>query len=208
MKLLRKNLKATRKAVQKGFTLIELAVVGLFLGLLAVFAISQFSGAATDNTKATSMFESAQKLSDNWAILAQTCAVSSDVTATVVGSGAGTTNADKNLSLLLGTAAVSSTYQNCYNSAGIRPLTGMSTGAAGAEKINEVDVDLVAVDSRNIGVLYKSVPKNVFEAMYLKYSGSTTLPASTATATASSTVPFGYTAETSGARNVTFVRPL
>lgn len=208
MKAIRRHLRAAKAAVQKGFTLIELAVVGLFLGLLAVFAISQFSGAATDNTKAVAIFEASQKISDNWAMLAQSCGVNSNVTTTVVGSGAATTTAGKNLSLLLGTAAPSATYTACYNSSGIRPLAGLASGAAGAEKFETSAIELTSVDSRNMGVVFKGVPANVFEALFLKYSGSTTLPLATASATPSSSVRFGYTAEASGARDVTFVRPL
>lgn len=208
MKAIRRHLRTAKAAVQKGFTLIELAVVGLFLGLLAVFAISQFSGAATDNTKAVAMFEASQKLSDNWAMLAQSCGVSSNVTTTVVGSGAAATTAGKNLSMLLGTAPASATYTSCYNSSGIRPLAGLATGAAGAEKFEGATIELTSVDARNMGVVFKGVPSNVFEAVFLKYSGSTTLPLATAAAAASASVRFGYTAESGGTRDVTFVRPL
>lgn len=208
MKAIRRRLSAAKAAVQKGFTLIELAIVGLFLGLLAVFAISQFSGAATDNTRATAMFEATQKISDNWAMLAQSCGVSSNVTAIEVGTGAAPTVAGKNLSLLLGTAPPATAYTACYNASGIRPLAGMTTGAAGAERFEGSALVLTSVDSRNLGVTFQSVPANVFEAMFLKYAGSSTLPAPTASVAASSTNRFAYTAETAGARSVTFVRPL
>lgn len=210
MKALRRNLKLARQVAQKGFTLIELAVVGLFLGLLAVFAISQFSGAATDTTKASTMFEAAQKISDNWAILAQACAIPTAITTANVSAGTATAAEDKNLSLLLGTAGPATAYTDCYNVSGIRPLTGLSAGAQGAEKINDLTVKLAAVSgtTRHVAVTYKSVPANTFAAIYLKYSGSTTLPDAATTVAVASTTPLAYTAETGGVRDVTFVRPL
>lgn len=204
------NTKLKRVAARrsKGFTLIELAIIGLFLGLLAVFAISQFGSTATDNTKGSAMMEAAQKMSDNWAILAQTCGVSTQVGTALVGSGAATTTAGKNMSLLLGTAPVAAAYADCYKQAGVRPLLGASSGAAGAETINGLSPEL-ATDATGtyMYVRYKQVPANLFTALNSKY-GSGAAVAATATVAEGGNVSFAYTAEASGTRTVTFVRPL
>jgi type II secretory pathway pseudopilin PulG len=215
MKAVNRYLKNLRKAMKKGFTLIELAIVGLFLGLLAVFAISQFSGAATDNTRAVSLYEASTKLSDNWSILTQQCGVASDIDAVpmTAGSTATTGNAAKNVSLLLGNLAVNdtapNTFKTCYDAAGIRPLTGLASGAAGSEKVSSYAVTAAATaDKRFLAVTFTGVPASVFNAAALKYAGVTTAPAAATTVAIGSNVAFAFTAETAGLRNVTFVRPL
>ena len=126
LNLFRRKLKLAKKAAQKGFTLIELAIVGLFLGLLAIFAITQFSGSATNTTKANGLYEASTKISDNWSLVAQSCGISTDITATDLTGGASA--AADNLNMLLGSASASATYSACVASSGIRPLNGLATG--------------------------------------------------------------------------------
>lgn len=217
MNKLQRKLKALRRSLSKGFTLIELAIVGLFLGLLAVFAIAQFGGNATDTTRANGMFEAASKLADNWSTLAQQCGTPSDVTATSLSAGTATTTAQKNLSLLLGNAAPATTptdYTACYNNSGIRPLSGMATGAQGAEAVQGLTVTLtnVVVNGRNaMGVQFANVPDNVVLPLINKYSSATGAAtkntiASTDTDSADNSIRYGTA--TGGKRTVTIIRPL
>lgn len=217
MNKLQRNLKALRRSLSKGFTLIELAIVGLFLGLLAVFAIAQFGGNATDTTRANGMFEAASKLSDNWSTLAQQCGAPTDVTATSLSAGTGATTDKKNLSLLLGNAAPATTptdYTACYNNSGIRPLSGMSTGAQGAEAIQGLAVTLtnVVVNGRNaMGVQFANVPDNVVLPLINKYSsaaGAATKNTITSTDTDTTDNGIRYGTATGGKRTVTIIRPL
>jgi Tfp pilus assembly protein PilE len=210
MKLFRRNLKAVRASAQKGFTLIELAVVGLFLGLLAVFAITQFSNASTDKAKANSLNEAVSKVADNWALLVMECGASKSIGGTT--ASAATNKA--NLSFLMGTASALPTAPTgitaaCVAASGIRPLVGLSSGGAGAEKINGYTVEVADIGSAGsgyIGVTFKAVPKGVFDAALEKFGPGGAAAASVAAAT---TTPFAYgTAAADGARDVTFVRPL
>lgn len=215
MKPFNRALKQSRKSVQKGFTLIELAIVGLFLGLLAVFAISQFSGSATDSTRANGLSESAQKIADNWALVSLACGVDSNVTTLNMVDNNTTTPAAKNLSMLVGNAAPNATaFANCFNQSGVRPLNNLTQGAAGAESIYGYAVTLgnTTVNGRNaMTVSFANVPENVFLSLYNKLSSvsgaasATSVPA----ATVDTTDPaIRFTANASGRRTVTLVRAL
>jgi Tfp pilus assembly protein FimT len=206
-----------RSLTQKGFTLIELAIVGLFLGILAVFAITAFSGSATDVTKANGLFEASQKIGDNWALAAQSCSIPADVTATVVGSGTAPTTAGKNFSMLVGTAGVVGSYQTCVGTSGIRPLTGLTTGVAGSEAVQNFLVTLsttvTAAGRPAMAIKYAAVPESIILPLYNKYSsgaGASTMAATAFSALTSdstdNTVQFGALA--SGKRDLTIVRPL
>lgn len=212
MKKLRQHLKAVRKAANKGFTLIELAIIGLFLGLLAVFAVSQFSSGASDTTRVTGMQEVAQKISDNWALLAQSCGVSQDVTALNLVTNTATSAAAGNLSLLLGNSTPHATFTNCFNQSGIRPMTNMARGSAGSETVYDYPVTL---GSTTVGgrpamlVNFAGVPENIALIAYNKFSSAagaataTALPASDTTDTS-----LRLSTATAGKRTVTFVRIL
>ena len=212
MKLFRRNLKLAKKA-QKGFTLIELAIVGLFLGLLAIFAISQFTGGATDTTRANGMAESSQKIADNWSIVAQQCQVSTDVTSLNLTTNAATGAAAGNLSMLLGNTAPHSTYTSCFNQSGVKPLSNMAVGSAGNETIYSYAVTLgnTSINGKNaMTVSYAGVPENIVLALYNRLSSDAN--ASTATvvpATANTSDPaLRFSAAVSGRRTVTLVRTL
>jgi type II secretory pathway pseudopilin PulG len=221
MNLFRRQLTAVKRAAQKGFTLIELAIVGLFLGLLAIFAVSQFSGSATDTTKANGLFEASIKIADNWALVAQSCGISNDITLTNMVTGVtGTTlpaTAAANLDMILGVANANSAYTSCVNSSGIRPLTSVATGTAGAEVIQGYKVtaatNLTLFPGRNtmmltFGSAAKYVPDTLVLPLYNKYSsatGASTASTVPATAdTADSAIQFGATA----ARTLTLVKSL
>jgi len=212
MKKLRQHLKAARKAANKGFTLIELAVIGLFLGLLAVFAVSQFSSSAADTTRVTGLLETAQKISDNWTLLAQSCGVSLDVTALNLVTNNATGAAAGNLSLLLGNSLPNAAYTSCFNQSGIRPLANLARGSAGSETVYDYPVTLgnTTVGGRPAMLVnFANVPENLALIAYNRFSSA----AGAATAT---TLPASDTTDTSlrlstasvGKRTVTFVRVL
>ena len=219
MKSLKKTIAFVTRKAQQGFTLIELAIVGIFLGLLAVFAISMFANSATDTTKSKSLYEAATKLADNWGILAQTCGQPNDIGTTLISNASdtgATTTALKNLAMLLGSTSASpvaaTAYQACYTNSGIRPLNGVSTGSPGSETVQTYAISVAnkVVNGRNaVAVSYAGVPDNVVLAMYNSYSSAsgapaaTTLPASDAT---DNQLQFGTA--TSGKRSVTVIRTL
>lgn len=210
-KFMKKNHKAMKK-LQKGFTLIELAIVGIFLGLLAVFAISQFGGNATDVTRANAIREAATKIGDNWSILSQNCNVGNNVTAlNLTTNAADAQAASANLSVLLGTAQVNNAFNACYAAAGIRPLTGMSVGAAGAETIEGLPVTLSSPTATTIGITFTNVPDNIATRLFNRLSSANgapnavTLPAAADNADAQ----FRFAAGAAGTpRTITILRAL
>lgn len=217
MNSIRQRLKALRRSAQRGFTLIELAIVGLFLGLLAIFAITQFSGSATDTTKANGLFEATTKIADNWSLIAQTCGISNDITAIDLTTGAASaTAAANNLDVILGvTVPAPGAMQTCFNSSGVRPLNGVSTGTAGVETVQgyAVTAGTLSANGRNAlkityGNATKYLPDTLILPLFNKYSSvtnassTTTLPA--AADTSDKAIQFGA----SGARNLLLIKNL
>lgn len=218
MNIIRRKLQAVRRSAQKGFTLIELAIVGIFLGLLAIFAITQFSGSATDTTKANGIFEATTKIADNWSLLAQSCGISSDITATDLTVANGTpsaTTAANNLDVLLGVSTVNGSFSGCYATSGVRPLVGVSTGGAGAETIQgyKVSAANTTIVGRNalaltFGDSSKYVPDSLILPLYNKYSSASGAASATSIPNAPSATDnvVRYTINT--ARQLTLVRAL
>ena len=204
-----KKYQKTMKKLQKGFTLVELAIVGIFLGLLAVFAISQFSGSATDVTRANALREAAAKIGDNWSVLANNCGTSNNVTAQDL-SGVGATPAAGNLSMLVGNVQPAAAFQSCWNSSGIKPLSGLTVGGAGAESINGSLITLSAPTATSIGVQFANVPTNIALELFRKLSSQAN--AATAVqlpAVADNADPqLRFSAPAGGVTNVTIVRAL
>ncbi|MFY7950254.1 MAG: hypothetical protein ACOVRP_13660 [Gemmatimonas sp.] len=204
---LNRSLKRVLAKAQKGFTLIELAIVGLFLGILAIYAVSQFTGGGADKAKANSLYEAATKMTDNWSLIAMECGISKSVGGT---TGSGKTN-KANLSYLLGTSGTAPTGTNatCLSQSGARPLSGVSAGAAGSETVQGFAVSIADIGSASsgvVGISYAVVTPSVFQAAYDRFGPGGT-PAASLTASAST--PFAWSAaDASGNRTITFVRPL
>ena len=216
MTLTKRALAAAKRAAQKGFTLIELAIVGLFLGLLAIFAISQFSGSATDTTRANAMFEASTKIADSWALLVQNCGIGNDITTTnISGTSASdpTGIAAANLDVLLGNATPGATYTACYASSGVRPLTGLSVGGAGAEQIlaHAVVAGTQKINDRTaLALTFKATPESQILPLYNKYASvSTAATAATVPTSASTDNVIQFPAGAAGsARDLTIVKVL
>ena len=201
-----------KQSAKKGFTLIELAIVGIFLGLLALFAIAMFGSNATTATKAKGLYEAATKTADNWAVLSQSCGLTSNVKETDLTGGNDTTGAN-NLSLLLGTSAkpVAKAYEACYAASGIRPLSGTSKGAPGEETVYEFPMTVSASSaSGSMGISYANVAPEVALAMYQAYSSAPKASiATTMPPTADDTDPqLRFSAPVDGKYTVTIMRAL
>ena len=176
MNIARRALTQSRKAVQKGFTLIELAIVGLFLGLLAIFAITQFTGGATDQTKANALVEASAKVTDAWSLVAQNCGLGAinlattagaDITLGTAAAGTADATADNNLNALAGLATVHADYLGsgkCFTATGLKPMTGLAVddpAAGGAVLIQGFPANVRSSTATNVVLTFSNVPAAV-----------------------------------------------
>lgn len=202
----KQNLKSRK--MQAGLTLIELAVVGVFLAVLALFAVNTFSSKVTVGTKSQGLYSAADKIAQSWASVVANCGISADITQNAVGTGAA-----GNLSVLLGTDPTpESDFQACFAASGVKPLAGLSSGAAGAEKVYgfSVQVGYSTSEPGRVQVTFRDVPDELVVPMYNKYSSvSTASTATTLPATADTTdATVRFSAATAGKRDVTVIRTL
>lgn len=189
----------------KGFTLIELALVAVFLGILSIYAVSQFSGSATDSTRASAMYDASSKLGDSWNMATTGCGISTTVATSPLAT---TPSAANNLSVLLGNLPASTAYAQCFASSGVKPMSGLTQGATGNETLYGYKVTLGnGATPRQLTVSYAAVPDTIALQMYQKYSsvaGASTATAMPATADTTDSL-FRFSAGSGGSRTVTFV---
>lgn len=191
-----------KQAKQKGFTLIELVIVVVILGILALVISRQFGGSVSNGAKANALYESANKLSQNWALLAQQAG-----TSTVVASSplvdTGKTAVDV---LIGGSTYVAAAYQPAWSQAGLIPLTDLAQGTAGAGAytISSYPVTFGGGGGSALTVTYTGVPDELVLQVVQKHgSNVTTLAASDAT---NGVVQYGTA--TAGARSMTILKPI
>lgn len=203
-----------QKRYQEGFTLVELAVVGIFLGLLAIFAISSFNNSATTSARAKGLAEASLKISSNWGLISQYCSISPDISATAVSSLALGNISRSNLAYLIGSdGSLNSSYISCINQSGIRQLSGVATGTAGSEKVQNYAISSVVttnIAGRNyLAITYSNVPEEVVLAGYNQFSSATsastaiTLPSSDSTDR-----QFRFSTVTANTRSVTLLNSI
>lgn len=194
------------QARQQGVTLIELIIVVVVVGLLAIVGAKSFSNAGiTDNAKAQAMFEAANKLSQNAVLLAQAAGTSSDVaSSTLPSGGAGATTL---MDVLTGGAAkVSASYPYAWSQAGIAALADVAQGSGASYKISGFAVTMAGGGALPHSFRFDNVPDSVVIALAVKF-GSGSAPASAAaTDTSNNVVQYG--ASTGGLRSVTIFRQL
>ena len=192
MKLARRALTQSRKAAQKGFTLIELAIVGLFLGLLAIFAISQFTGSATDQTRANSLVDASAKITDTWSLIAQNCGVTTAINVSS-GTGAdlslaksGTATAAtgvNNLKVLMGITAAHADWSTCLSNTGFKPMAGLGVTSGSTVAIQGYDVGIDAATSASKLALTFAVPSTVGNLVVTKLGTAAAYSSPTLTVT-------------------------
>ena len=120
--------------LQRGFTLIEMAIVGIFLGLLALFVINSFSQKATASTTAKALHHGIERLLTSHDIFTQACGhllnFGPQAHLTANFSSEPTTFQDStrtNFLTLAGQKPLAPKFSSCYQASGLKPLTGLTT---------------------------------------------------------------------------------
>lgn len=187
------------RILQKGFTLLELVVVVLIIGILASVVSSQFGSNVTSAAKATALYEAANKLTQNWSVLA-TNAGTSTVVASSPLLAASKTAEDV---LIGGQANVATAYQTAWTVSGLIPLTDLAQGSAGSYKISNFPFTLGGGGGSPLTVTYTAVPDEIVLQVVAKHGSQVaTLAASDTT---HAVVRYGTA--TAGARNLTILKP-
>lgn len=193
-----------QKGAQKGFTLIELVIVVVVVGFLALIMTKQFGANVSNGAKAAALYEGANKLTSNWMLLAQTAGTSSVVASSVLPNGT-TTPANTALDVLIGGRTnVATAHQSAWDFSGLSPLRSLAQGSAGTYTIAGYGVTLGGGGSTAMSVAYATVPDEIVLQLVQKYgSGVATLAASDST---NANIQYGTVS--SGARTVTIFKQL
>jgi prepilin-type N-terminal cleavage/methylation domain-containing protein len=190
-----------QKGAQKGFTLIELVIAVVVIGFMALIMTKQFGANVSNGAKAAALYEGANKLTNNWMLLAQTAGTSSVISSSVIpaaSSGA--------LDVLIGGRTnVASAYQQYWDFAGLSPLRSLAQGSAGSYTIAGYTATLGGGGSSPLSVAYATVPDEIVLQLVQKYgSGVSALVA----AGDSTNANIQYGAPTAGARTITIYKQL
>lgn len=211
-------MKKITKAIQKGFTLIELVIVVLVLGVLISVVAAQFNGGITDSARAMALYDASSKLSTNWQILNQNCGTPTNTTSNPIFTGGATA-----LDVLVvgpGTTAapnIATQYTACYNTAGIRPLSDVIQGAKGGPYTVQNTYTVTMTGGGGIGsplvVQFQNVSSEAVAALVTKYGNPTDLNAQggldpAKADTTGTTIQFTAEDATTHLRTLQIIRPI
>lgn len=191
-----------KQALQKGFTLIELTVVVAIIGILIALLAPSLLG-TTDGSKAQNYFATANKISMNWMMLAQTAGTSTAVSGSPLVLG-GNTVEDV---LFKGSDAVATQYRAAYNKSKIVPLTeiGRPSATGSGWDVDGAKVSIVGGGTSPLSVSFAGVPDTIVLNMLQRYEPSATaLNAAGAVVTGQ----FSYGPISGGVATVTVTKPV
>lgn len=156
---------------QRGFTLVEMVIVVIVLGILAIVAMNSL-GNTQGSSQARALFDSAQKINNAWMVLRQTGGIPADTTDANPAIKSNNTALD---ALMEGEEFLESRYQPAYDAAGIAPLSDMGSitttpvagSTAGAYEINGFPFSMAAGPSgEKMLYTFSDVPTDIVKVMW------------------------------------------
>lgn len=194
---------------QSGFTMIELLVVIVILGALAIIASPMITeGQKTADT--ISYYDTATRMSTAWQFGTSKCQVSNRIGTSPVTT---TASAANHLTLLVDGTGVAATYSGCWNSAKVEPLNRSGVrGSAGAYTFNGATVTIanfVQGSTNRVATTFSDVEDNSVLELVQKYGGQAGAKALTALPAAADitdkSIQFGA-GDADGARSLTIIK--
>lgn len=155
---------------QEGFTLAELVIVVVIIGILGTIVASQFRGSVSNSARAQALYSVAQKLTQNWGVFTQSSGLP---TATTDSNPVIKSNNSAMDVLFDGADYLESDYQDDYNRCGLKPLADVVTvetqpsagSTSGAYEVEGYDIS-VAVNNDRFETTYDGVPTSVAEILW------------------------------------------
>jgi prepilin-type N-terminal cleavage/methylation domain-containing protein len=216
MKQIKKTLLSAK---QQGFTFIEMVIVVIMIGIMAIIMIMFIGGGMSAAARSEAMFDTAGKFASSWAMLCKeagtknslgaTAAPGTGNTSILIASGSSASNI-----LRFGRTEVAASFQSAYDRSGIVPMPDIMTGDKtwGGQQMFGYTVYVIGNGSNGavgnmIGpfVLYfKAVPDDVVLQLVQKYgSGAAALAAGGDASNA--VIEYGV-ADASGRRDVSIIK--
>jgi len=157
---------------EKGFTLIELVIVVVIIGVLATIMFKVFGGGVSDTAKAQALYSTTQKLNQSWMILNMNSGTSSQLnTANVhpLVNNAALLGGKGALEILAqGVNAVAATYQSTYINSAIVPINFL-TGSNGVYSVYGYNLVMKSYDPYRTSYTFSAVPDPIIASLVLKY---------------------------------------
>lgn len=164
---------------EAGFTLAEMVIVVMIIGILGTIIASQFRGSISNTARAQALYGTTQKMAQNWGTFTQTFGFPTKPTDDnlIVKSG------NNALDILFeGRDFVEDDYRSSYDNSGLKPLADAvnveiepeAGNRAGKYKVEGylIDEDSIEVDGDEFKITYYDVPTDIVKTLWDKHRSS------------------------------------